>query len=588
MPYNLYAEEDTTAPQLVEFSFSPTTVNVSSGDQTATFTLRITDNLSGFKTGWLKIDSPSGQQSLTETIGVNRLINGDTLDGVYEFTMTFPQFSETGFWCVTSMFLKDDANNIGYPDLNILECIEIVSTAPDTTPPQLVEFSFSPTIVNVSSGDQTATFTLRITDNLSGFSTGWLKIDSPSGQQSLTETIGVNRLINGDTLDGVYEFTMTFPQFSETGFWCVTSMFLKDDANNIGYPDLNILECIEIVSTAPDTTPPQLVEFSFSPTIVNVSSGDQTATFTLRITDDLSGFSTGWLKIDSPSGQQSLTETIGVNRLINGDTLDGVYEFTMTFPQFSETGFWCVTSMFLKDDANNIGYPDLNILECIEIVSTAPDTTPPQLVEFSFSPTIVNVSSGDQTATFTLRITDNLSGFKTGWLKIDSPSGQQSLTETIGVNRLINGDTLDGVYEFTMTFPQFSETGFWCVTSMFLKDDANNIGYPDLNILECIEIVNKVTIDAILSFFDQSVADGTLIGHGHGNSANGRLNALRNMLETVSDLIDIDDIEGACRQLRTASRKCDRESPPPDFVAGEAVGKLNNKIMELMAELGCE
>ena len=96
------------------------------------------------------------------------------------------------------------------------------------------------------------------------------------------------------------------------------------------------------------------------------------------------------------------------------------------------------------------------------------------------------------------------------------------------------------------------------------------------------------TIDAILDFFDQSVADGTLEGYGRGNSANGRLNALRNMLEMAGDLIAIGDIEGACRQLNAALRKCDGDSPPPDFVAGEAVEELYDMILELMDELGCE
>ena len=99
--------------------------------------------------------------------------------------------------------------------------------------------------------------------------------------------------------------------------------------------------------------------------------------------------------------------------------------------------------------------------------------------------------------------------------------------------------------------------------------------------------VTKTNIVAIVEFFDESVANNTLEGLGPGNSANGRLNAFRNMLETVSDLIEIDDIEGACRQLRTASEKCDGIIPPPDFVTGEAGPELNNMISELMEQLGC-
>jgi hypothetical protein len=94
--------------------------------------------------------------------------------------------------------------------------------------------------------------------------------------------------------------------------------------------------------------------------------------------------------------------------------------------------------------------------------------------------------------------------------------------------------------------------------------------------------------DAILTFFDDSVADGSLIGDGPGNSANGRLNALRNILEMADDLIYVNDIEGACTQLYSALRKCDGVSPPPDFVAGSAAEGLYNMILDLMTELGCE
>ena len=75
---------------------------------------------------------------------------------------------------------------------------------------------------------------------------------------------------------------------------------------------------------------------------------------------------------------------------------------------------------------------------------------------------------------------------------------------------------------------------------------------------------------------------------GPGNSANGRLNALRNMLEMAGDLIAINDIEGACGQLKAASRKCDGESPPPEFVSGPAASDLYIMITDMMTQLGCE
>jgi probable HAF family extracellular repeat protein len=100
--------------------------------------------------------------------------------------------------------------------------------------------------------------------------------------------------------------------------------------------------------------------------------------------------------------------------------------------------------------------------------------------------------------------------------------------------------------------------------------------------------VSELFIDAILNFFDESVDDGTLEGDGSGNSANNRLNALRNMLAEAGVLIDSGMIEEACGQLMTVYRKCDGAHPPPDFVIGDAVSELSNKILELMEYLGCE
>jgi hypothetical protein len=103
-----------------------------------------------------------------------------------------------------------------------------------------------------------------------------------------------------------------------------------------------------------------------------------------------------------------------------------------------------------------------------------------------------------------------------------------------------------------------------------------------------ITVVPEPSIDAILEFFDESVSNYTLEGDGPGNSANGRLNALRNMLELAFALIDMGDTEGACGQLNSALLKCDGVSLPPDFVAGSAVADLNDMISKLMAKLGCD
>ena len=96
-----------------------------------------------------------------------------------------------------------------------------------------------------------------------------------------------------------------------------------------------------------------------------------------------------------------------------------------------------------------------------------------------------------------------------------------------------------------------------------------------------------VTVQAILDFFDQSVANGSLYGDGPGNSANGRRKALRNMIEAAGNLIEDGLIAEACRQLLDAYQRCEGLDRPPEFVAGGAAQTLGEMIFNLMADLNC-
>lgn len=123
----------------------------------------------------------------------------------------------------------------------------------------------------------------------------------------------------------------------------------------------------------------------------------------------------------------------------------------------------------------------------------------------------------------------------------------------------------------------------------------------------------NITINEILDFFDSSVASGSLIGNNggseaddlllayaqkkkqngnEGKSAENKLAAFGNQLRSASNLIESVDLDGACRQLTSISKKCDGMDRPPDFVLGAAypdpVPQLNNMIMMLSESLNCE
>jgi hypothetical protein len=91
----------------------------------------------------------------------------------------------------------------------------------------------------------------------------------------------------------------------------------------------------------------------------------------------------------------------------------------------------------------------------------------------------------------------------------------------------------------------------------------------------------------LLSFLDGAVANGSLTGNGPGNSSQGRLNALRNMIEAAGDLIQNGSLGDACAQLLAAYRRTDGIPQPPDFVTGSAAAELAGRIRRLRDALGC-
>ncbi len=101
------------------------------------------------------------------------------------------------------------------------------------------------------------------------------------------------------------------------------------------------------------------------------------------------------------------------------------------------------------------------------------------------------------------------------------------------------------------------------------------------------EVPPEEQIVQVLEFFDDSVGNETLVGKGPGKSAENRLNALRNMLEEAQALILAGDIDGACKQLTAAYKKCDGAPRPPDLVSGEAASELAAYIQGLITSLDC-
>ena len=345
--------EDLTPPELIDFSISPTTVDVSQSSKIVTVTMRISDDESGVVTP--NVTAGSDINSASTGFGAVRLVSGDNLDGIWEATLTVPQGTTSGNWSVSLFPLKDNADNTGSfgPPSKFDSSFTVLSEAEDLTPPELIEFSISPTTVDVSQTSQIVTVTMRITDDESGVVTP--NVTAGSDINSASTGFGAVRLVSGDNLDGIWEATLTVPQGTTSGNWSVSLFPLKDNADNTGSfgPPSKFDSSFTVLSEAEDLTPPELIEFVISPATVDVSQTSQIVTVNMRITDDESGVVTP--NVTAGSDINSASTGFGAVRLVSGDNLDGMWEATLTVPHGTTSGDWSVSLFPLKDNADNTG-----------------------------------------------------------------------------------------------------------------------------------------------------------------------------------------------------------------------------------------
>ncbi len=366
-------------------------------------------------------------------------------------------------------------------------------TFTDTTPPELINFEVTPIAINTSTGSATISVRIEARDNFTGFGAatgtgnGSIDIISPSGQPV---GLGSLPITGGTDLEPIFEFELEFPQFSEQGTWEIslvlidnlfnTSSFNSNDLALLGFPST-----IEVTSLE-DSTPPLLVNLEVTPLVIDTTTDSATISVRIEALEDLSGFQTGSIMIESPSGQPvgsgSLSKT-------GGTDLEPILEIELEFPQFSEPGIWDI-SLTLVDNVFNtlvlettdlakLGFP--STLE----VASVEDSNPPELINLEVAPLVVNTMDDSSKICVRIEAQDDLSGFQTGSIMIESPSGQPvgsgSLSKT-------GGSDLEPILEIELEFPQFSEPGIWDIsltlvdnvfnTLVLTSEDLSRLGFP--------------------------------------------------------------------------------------------------------------
>jgi hypothetical protein len=422
----------------------------------------------------------------------------------------------------------------------LLAGIALTGRAQDVSPPTLQSFAFTPAAINVSGGPQAIALAAHVTDDLSGVVTVEVFFRSPTGTQTLN---GFLARSTGSAFDGMWTGNIVFPQFSASGTWTVSFVFVSDAAGNssdIGTAvlvDAGFPTSLLVVST-PDTQAPNVTGISITPGTVDASTADQTLTVNLQVTDDISGvsftpcvanqpFGSFAFAMQSASGVQSRWVFDAQFTLTAGTKLNGVWTSTVTIPRFSEAGAWRIRSVFVHDCAgnsrslNDAQLTAAGLQRLVNVVSAPTDVQPPVLTGLSFAPITINTATGNQSVTVRLGITDNLSGadfsyttpfltFLDAAVEFRSPSGNQFRLQYGLAFSLVSGTRLNGVWQGTIPFAQFSEEGTWQINLLSIKDATGNV--RSYTPAELIAAGFPTTLDVL----KPSLVTDAIIGTGGG------------------------------------------------------------------------
>ncbi|MDR6639831.1 hypothetical protein J2Y68_003497, partial [Paenarthrobacter nitroguajacolicus] len=238
--------------------------------------------------------------------------------------------------------------------------------SPDMAAPVLVSSSVSKTSFNLADGPAVVTATVRLTDATGVKAPTVILSHSATGQQ---QGFGSMSLVSGTPQDGVWERTMTIPLGSATGQWDVTLYPVGDVLGNSG-GGFRTLATLNVSGAVADVSAPVLVSSSVNKTSFNLFDGPAVVKASVRLKDQTGATAPTVILSHSETWQQ---QGFGSMSLVSGTPQDGVWERTMTLPEWAATGKWDVTLYPLRDAIGNSG-GGFRTLATIDVQNQAPRT----------------------------------------------------------------------------------------------------------------------------------------------------------------------------------------------------------------------
>ena len=222
---------------------------------------------------------------------------------------------------------------------------------PDSAPPAVSQFTFTPSAVEVSQAGQDVTVSLHLADTPGGVKDPGSVIFRGPGAASVSKQLARTA---GDENSGDYRAVVTVPMDAQPGTWTASLHGATDNANNTrpdGPPPTGSPTDLTVTSTHPDTQPPSVTGFDFSPKDVNAGDAVHVS---IDVTDAAGPDNAG---TDGPE-RLGFTDPSGkvVDAPVRPDpATSGRYLADVTIPRDAAGGTWTADIVDFHDHAGNHG-----------------------------------------------------------------------------------------------------------------------------------------------------------------------------------------------------------------------------------------
>jgi hypothetical protein len=321
---------------------------------------------SGIASGALQV---SGAGGVLLTVPLSQ-IGIPWMPGTAHGVAILPGGTADGTYRVSSVVVTDRAGN--KTELNAAELhsrgldksFEVIHSPVDEQPPELVSFDISPPSVDTAASGSTIDVTARIADDDSGVR--WADVifaNLPSGSPYVSLA-----KVEGTSKDGVWHGSFELPPGAHPGSYQIGHVSISDNRGNLSTYDPADLSAAgwptSVEQTgAGDTSPPEVTDFSISPTVLSTSNGNSVLTYRVHVVDDLSGLSDvaeygDWIGYfflgPTWGGSMQFGPLTEPPRRISGTATDGTWEGKFDLAANSPAETYRSTEIRVRDRAGNL------------------------------------------------------------------------------------------------------------------------------------------------------------------------------------------------------------------------------------------